>query len=96
MLFEGGETGLLHISELSKSFVHNFTGYVQAGNIYKVRVLERDEAKKTMKVSLRQVSSAERRKPLPKKKIPPAEVSFAELERLLPMWIREENQKESV
>ena len=48
MLFDGGETGLLHISELSNSFVRNFTGYVQVGNIYKVKVIAYDESKSFM------------------------------------------------
>jgi S1 RNA binding domain protein len=55
MLFDNGETGLLHISELSNSFVRNFTGYVQVGNIYKVKVIAYDEAKSFMKVSLKRV-----------------------------------------
>jgi ribosomal protein S1 len=62
MLFDDGETGLLHISELSNSFVRNFTGYVQVGNIYKVKVIAYDEAKSFMKVSLKQF---ERRRETP-------------------------------
>ncbi|MCQ2772236.1 MAG: S1 RNA-binding domain-containing protein [Bacilli bacterium] len=91
LLFDEGETGLLHISELSNSYVRNFTGYVQVGNIYKVKVIDYDPEKDFMKVSLKSVTSQERKKPLRKKKVDPAGISFVELETKLPDWIKEEN-----
>lgn len=94
MLFDEGETGLLHISELSNSFVRNFTGYVQVGNIYKVKVIAYDEDKAFMKVSLKQLSGEEKRSPLTKRRIEVKDIDFAELEKRLPEWIKEENQKE--
>ena len=39
LLFDEGWTGLLHISELSNNFIHNFTSFVTAGSIYSVKVL---------------------------------------------------------
>jgi len=94
MLFDGGETGLLHISELSNSFVRNFTAYVQVGNIYKVKVIAYDEEKKFMKVSLKQVDPKERSEPMEKRRIDPSTVDFRTLEENLPKWIKEENEKE--
>jgi S1 RNA binding domain protein len=94
LLFDEGETGLLHISELSNSFVRNFTGYVQVGNIYKVKVVAYDEAKAFMKVSLKQLSGEEKREPLEKKRVPPQDIDFQELEKRLPDWVKEENAKE--
>jgi len=94
MLFDDGETGLLHISELSDSFVRNFTGYVQVGNIYKVKVIAYDEDKAFMKVSLKQLSGEERCSPLAKRRIESPDIDFAELEKKLPEWIKEENEKE--
>jgi Predicted RNA binding protein (contains ribosomal protein S1 domain) len=94
MLFDGGETGLLHISELSNSFVRNFTGYVQVGNIYKVKVIAYDESKSFMKVSLKQLTSEEKREPLTKKRVELKDVDFTELEKRLPDWIKQENNKE--
>jgi predicted RNA-binding protein with RPS1 domain len=94
MLFDNGETGLLHISELSNSFVRNFTGYVQVGNIYKVKVIAYDEEKAFMKVSLKQLSGEEKRQPLEKKRVELSDIDFQELEKRLPEWIKEENEKE--
>lgn len=91
LLFDGGETGLLHISELSNSFVHNFTGYVQVGNIYKVKVVAYDESRAFMKVSLKQLTSAERKEPLAKRRVDPNEIDFKALEEHLPAWVKQEN-----
>lgn len=92
MLFDEGETGLLHISELSNDYVRNFSGFVHVGNIYKVKVVEVDETKGFMKVSLKRLSEAERRDGLAKKRIPPRDIDFAELEKRLPDWVKEENE----
>lgn len=92
LLFEGGYTGLLHISEISKSFVRNFTSYVHTGNIYKVKVLENDADKRGMKVSVKALTSEERHSPLARKPIPQEEISFTALAEHLPQWIKKENE----
>jgi len=93
MLFDEGRTGLLHISELSNSFIRNFTSFVQVGNIYKVKVTEINPIENSMRVSLKQMNNAEKHMPLAKISIDPSRISFAELERHLPSWIEEENTK---
>jgi predicted RNA-binding protein with RPS1 domain len=94
MLFDDDETGLLHISELSNDYVRNFTGFVHVGNIYKVKVIQVDEAKGFMKVSLKRLSESERRDGLTKNHIDPKTVDFAELEKKLPDWVKDENAKD--
>jgi len=94
MLFDDDETGLLHISELSNDYVRNFTGFVHVGNIYKVKAIQVDEAKGFMKVSLKRLSESERRDGLTKNHIDPKTVDFAELEKKLPDWIKDENAKD--
>jgi predicted RNA-binding protein with RPS1 domain len=94
MLFDDDETGLLHISELSNDYVRNFTGFVHVGNIYKVKVIQVDEAKGFMKVSLKRLTEAERRDGLTKHHIDPKTVDFTELEKRLPDWVKDENAKD--
>lgn len=91
LLFDDMSTGLLHISELSKNYVRNFTAYVAVGNIYKVKIisLENDGS---MKVSIKQLSEAERHRNFKKRHLDPKEVSFLTLEKELPEWILEENE----
>ncbi|MCQ2799835.1 MAG: S1 RNA-binding domain-containing protein [Bacilli bacterium] len=96
LLFENDETGLLHISELTNSYVRNFTSFVQAGNIYKVKVIQYDEEKNFMRVSAKALTPEEKRGPLKKEPIPADKISFEELEKRLPDWIKEQNEGEQL
>ncbi|MCQ2741795.1 MAG: S1 RNA-binding domain-containing protein [Bacilli bacterium] len=93
LLFDDGSTGLLHISELSHSYVHNFSKYVTAGNIYSVKVISVDEEKKDVKVSIKQMSQQDRHRSQEKRRIDPDEVSFNALKEKLPEWIEEANKE---
>ena len=93
LLFEDGETGLLHISELSNSFVRNFSSYVKAGTIYRVKVIEIDEEKGFMKVSRRKLSGQERHQSMDRKAIPESDQSFQAIEETLPSWVKEETER---
>ena len=86
MLFDNDKTGLLHISELSEHFVRSFTGYVQTGNIYKVRIVEIDPDKDEMKVSLKRVGRDERHRPIPHQEIAEEDISFDGLKAHLGEW----------
>ena len=94
MLFDEGWTGLLHISELSNSFIHNFSGYVSAGNIYTVKVIAVNPESDNIRVSLKQMSPSDRRKAFRKKRVDPLEVNFSALEEKLPEWVKSENRKD--
>jgi general stress protein 13 len=91
LLFDEGWTGLLHISELSNTYVHSFTSYVTVGNIYQVKVIAVDASTANVKVSLKAMTSADRHKAARRKKIDPAEVDFTALEAHLPDWVKAEN-----
>lgn len=87
LLFESGRTGLLHISELSNSYVRNFTALVQVGNIYKVKVIAINEENGSMRVSVKQLSEEERHKNLQGNVEEETRVSFDALKENLPNWI---------
>lgn len=89
MLFDEGYTGLLHISELSHKFIRSFSGYCKVGNIYAVKVIDVDETKRSVKVSLKQMSSQDRKKALQPCAIDIEQVDFAVLESKLPEWVQE-------
>ena len=94
MLFESGSTGLLHISEITDGYIRNFTSYVAVGNIYRVKVIEIDEEKQSMKVSVKQLTPEERKQATTHGEIPEEEISFKALEERLEGWIKEENKEE--
>ena len=94
LLFEEGWTGLLHISELSNNYIRHFSSFVTTGAIYNVKVISVDEASGSVRVSLKQMSSAEKRKAFLHKKIDPKEINSKSLEDKLPEWVKEENEGE--
>ena len=93
MLFEEGWTGLLHISELSHSFIRSFTSFVTIGTIYSVKVINVDEEAKKVHVSLKQVTAGERKRSFSHREIDPSEISFDSLREHLPRWIEEQNKE---
>ena len=91
LLFDEGWTGLLHISELSNNFIHNFTSFVTAGSIYSVKVLTVSEDGSNVRVSLKAMTPADKRKAFRHRRIPQEEISFSALKEQLTLWIKEEN-----
>ncbi len=94
MLFDNGETGLLHISELSKRFVVDLPATLLVGSIHKVKVIEIDEKNHSMKVSKKKLDESERHHYLKKKKVPYREADFTALRDNLAKWIEEENSSQ--
>ena len=92
LIFDEGWTGLLHISEISYKFIRHFTSFVKVGSIYSVKVIDVDEAKGTVRVSLKRMESSDRRHVFAHEAVSSPEVSFKALEAALPAWIEEASQ----
>ncbi len=95
LLFDDGWTGLLHISELSHSYIRSFTSFVTIGTIYNVKVIDVDQATGKVHVSLKQLTSSERRHFFPHDPVPEEEVSFDALKEQLPHWIDQQIKEDS-
>ena len=59
MSFEDGVTGLLHISEISDSFVRDIEKYGSVGDEIKVKILSIDKENGFLRVSYKQVPTEE-------------------------------------
>ena len=59
MEFDGGVQGLLHISEISDSYIRDIEKYGRVGDRMKVKVVSVDESNGFLRVSLKQVPSEE-------------------------------------
>ena len=59
---EDGISGLLHISEITDSFVSNVNKYVQIGQVVKLKILDIDFEQKQAKLSLKAVKNVKNRK----------------------------------
>jgi len=78
-------SGLIHISEISKNFVRNVNDYVTMGeNIY-VKILEIDEDKNHIKLSIKDINYQINKKR--KAHIKETEKGFSTLKEMLPKWI---------
>ena len=78
-------SGLIHISEISNSFVKNIMDYVYIGETIKIKVLEVDEKKSHLKLSIKGFDYRISRKR--KNTIIETEHGFDTLKLNLPKWI---------
>ncbi|HNX16399.1 MAG TPA: S1 RNA-binding domain-containing protein [Bacilli bacterium] len=89
MSFEDGSQGLLHISEISNSYIRDIEKFGSVGDEMCVKIISIDPSNGFLRVSLKQVpsdqvynthSNAARKIPVVK------EGDFAPLEKKLPQW----------
>lgn len=88
--FPDGKHGLLHIKQISDSYISNINTYLHVNSNIKVRILEIDETNSFMKLSLKSVPQNERVQFTKNKgegSINPNQLNFTALEEALPEWI---------
>ena len=93
LLFDDGWTGLLHISELSHSFIRSFTAFVTIGTIYSVKVIAIDSTSGKIHVSLKAMSASDRKRSFSHAPIVEGDISFDSLRDALPGWIIQQNKE---
>lgn len=94
--FEDGSQGLLHISELSDSYIKDIEKYGSKGDFIKVKVVSIDESNGFLRVSYKKINEEDRYSTHSntKRKIPEfSEGDFKALEERLPGWIEETLKK---
>jgi predicted RNA-binding protein with RPS1 domain len=90
--FEDGTEGLLHISEISDSYIRDIEKFVTIGDEVKVKVLAIDSSNGFLRVSLKQVPHEESYSThinVKKKTIQEDKNGFLVLKEKLPIWIEE-------
>lgn len=80
-------SGLIHISEISDSFVKNVGDYAKIGNEITAEVIETDEESHQLKLSIKKFNSGNNKKK--KSKIVETPSGFSGLKRNLNRWISE-------
>ena len=94
--FEGGSNGLLHISELSDSYIRDIEKYGSVGDEIKVKVISIDDVNGFLRVSYKKVPEEERYSTHVNEAriyLEESEKDFSELEKKLPIWIEETLKK---
>ena len=79
-------SGLIHISEVSKNFVRDVNDYVNMGETINVKILDVDENKHHMKLSIKDIDYRINKKN--KNKIEETEKGFATISKMLPRWVK--------
>jgi general stress protein 13 len=80
-------SGLIHISEISSSFVRNIHDYVKIGETIKVKILEEDEQSHQVKLSIKDFDYRMGKKK--NQKINETTSGFTTLKNILDQWIEE-------
>ena len=95
MTFDDGVTGLLHISEISDSFVRDIEKYGSVGDEIKVKVLSIDKENGFLRVSYKQVPQEEMySNHTNQRRLPTvSEDEFKPLQEKLDDWIKEAYEK---
>ena len=90
LLFDDGVTGLLHRKEMPRHEHRPFHDFIQIGALYKAKVIEKDEEKGGLRVSMKALTMEERRTPLPRSLPKEQDISFQGLGEALRRWCQEE------
>lgn len=86
LLVDDDVTGLIHISEISDSFVRNVADYAEIGEIIQAEVIEYDEDNRRLKLSIKKDAyNKKSRKNVPIKE---TETGFDSLSKELAVWIK--------
>lgn len=84
-------SGLIHISEISDSFVRNINDYVNIGETIKVKIIESHSDDFHVKLSIKNIDYRISRKK--RSKIIETSNGFSTLEKMLNIWIEEKKSK---
>ena len=96
LVFDEDVKGLLHISEISDSYIRDIEKFGTIGDEMRVKVLSIDDHNGFMRISLKQVPEEERYSTHSNEKRHVPEVdkaSFKDLEEHLPGWIQDTLEK---
>ena len=94
LLVDSNVTGLIHISEISNSFVRNVSDYAKINDKIKAKVIEYDEKENKLKLSIKDL---EKKNPKKNHEIQETKSGFTNLKNQLNVWIeikeKENNKK---
>lgn len=78
--------GLIHISEISNEFISNIEDYVKMGETIYCQVLDIDETKQHLKLSIKNINYKAETEP---NMIEETRLGFLPLKNALPEWVKE-------
>jgi general stress protein 13 len=94
--FPNGQKGLVHISEISDEYVKRIETYLIVGEYVRVKVLAIDLSNQHLKLSVKRLYKREELIDTAHpfwSKVPPHEIDFTPLKKMLPSWIDLQKKK---
>ena len=92
--FDGGVSGLIHISELSNGFVRDIENFVKVGDHVMLKVIDIDYEHKQLRLSFKALG-LNSRKHGPRVKflgMPKSDLGFSSIASMMPEWIKEKKK----
>ncbi len=86
--FDDYYSGLIHISEISDSFVKDPADYVKIGEIINAKIIDVDDQMGHLKLSIKNIQYKEKKTTV-RRKIKETSLGFKTLSYCLPFWIQE-------
>lgn len=83
-------SGLIHISEISDSFVRNIGDYVSIGETIKVKIIEANDNDFHVKLSIKNIDYRLNKKK--RTKIVETKHGFSTLQQMMKVWIKQKNE----
>lgn len=83
-------SGLIHISEISDSFVRNIGDYVSIGETIKVKIIEANDNDFHVKLSIKDIDYRLNKKK--RTKIVETKHGFSTLQQMMKVWIKQKNE----
>lgn len=95
MIFDNDSKGLLHISQITNSYIRNINKYLTIGKTYQVKIIEITSSD-FLKVSMSKITPEEKEfyKTIKKKRSPinQEEIDFTSLKSSLQIWIDDKKE----
>ncbi len=93
---DGGEKGLIHISEISKGYVKDVAQYLHVGERVRVKILDVDPVLNQCRLSLKALAPKNRyrSKSCKDHRVPKMVIGFKTLQDHLDEWIKMQNKEE--
>ena len=92
--FEGGISGLIHISELSNGFVRDIGSFVKVGDYVFCKIIDIDRKQRQLRLSYKALKRNRRssRYKAPFLGLPEQKIGFQTIAEMMPIWLQEEEK----
>ena len=90
VLIDNNKTGLIHISEISHSFISDIRDFINIGDHLQLKIIDIDKENDQIRLSLKALQTNNRKERVKRQRRPLVmKIGFKTIEDTLPIWIEE-------